>query len=246
MKISSRDLELLRLKHPKISTKEYLKDISRLVAGEPIDYVLGNSEFLGMTIDLSYKPLIPRVETEYWVEKAIEENKDRKRPDVLDIFSGSGCIGVAVGKRLKTASVQFADSEDNCLRQIRKNIKLNRLKSRTRVIKSDILKSIKGKFDIIFANPPYIPNKRKKKLPESVVRYELGKYLFAGDDGLQIIKRFITTTPQHLKPGGVVYLEFDAGQQATIRKIFKKVGMAVEIRKDQYGRYRFAKAWTKE
>jgi len=241
MKITKRELELLSLKHKRTSTREYLKDVSRLAAGEPVDYVLGDSEFLNTKIDLSYRPLIPRVETEYWVEKAVTEIPAGEKMKILDIFSGSGCIGIAVGKRLKKAEIHFADSEENCIKQIKKNVKLNKLKNKTKVIKSNVFKNINGKFNVIFANPPYIPTGRKKTLPKSVVGYESGKYLFSGRDGLSTIRAFAGKVGRHLLSGGVIYLEFDSGQYAKIKKIFKNKGFEVNVRKDQYGKYRWAR-----
>ncbi len=244
MRISNRELELLKRKHRGASGKNYLEDIKRLSLGEPIDYILGNSEFLGCVIDLSFKPLIPRVETEYWVELAIAENKAKKDIKVLDIFSGSGCIGVAVAKSFKKAQIYFADSESNCLKQIKKNIKINRIKNEVKVIKSDIFSKVNEKFDLIFANPPYIPASRKKSLPKSVVAYESGKYLFSGLSGLSTIKKFIKGIGSHLNPGGVGYMEFDSGQYAEIKRLIKAVGLRGEIRKDQYGKYRWVKIFN--
>lgn len=206
-----------------------------------MDYVLGDSEFAGCKIDLSFKPLIPRVETEYWTEKAIEENKARKGIKVLDIFSGSGCIGVAVAKKLNVAEIHFADSETDCIKQIKKNVRLNKLKGKTKVIKSDVFENIKGKYDIIFANPPYIPTTRKKSLPVSVVRYEAKEYLFGGQTGLTIIKRFIKELNRHLNPEGVAYMEFDSGQRGDIRKMINGVGLKAVFMRDQYNKYRWVR-----
>lgn len=245
MKISNRELDLLAKKHRGSLGKKYLEDVKKISLGEPIDYVLGNSEFLGNKIDLSYKPLIPRVETEYWVEKAIAENIRKKDIHVLDIFSGSGCIGISVAKRIKESAVYFSDSELQCVKQIKKNIKLNKIKNKTKVIRSNIFKKTNGKFDIVFANPPYIPAGRKKNLPKSVVGYESGKYLFSGIDGLFVIKRFIKSLPVHLKPGGVAYIEFDSSQKKQIKDLLVGAGLEADIRVDQYGKSRWVKAWTK-
>jgi len=241
MKINKKDFYLFAKKHKGILGKNYLKDIKRLDADEPMDYVLGNSEFLGCLIDLSFKPLIPRVETEYWTEKVVEENKGRKKIKVLDIFSGSGCIGVAVAKKLGIAEIHFADSETDCIKQIKKNIKLNSLKSKTKVIKSDVFENIKGKYDIILANPPYIPITRKKSLPVSVVRYEAKEYLFGGMAGLTIIKRFIKDLASHLNPLGIAYMEFDSGQKSQISKIVVQSGLKSSFMRDQYNKYRWVK-----
>lgn len=241
MKISNRELNLLEKKHKGTSGNKYLEDVSRLSLGEPVDYILGNSEFLGCLIDLSFKPLIPRVETEYWVELAIKENKGKKDVRVLDIFSGSGCIGIAAAKNFKNAKVYFAEAEPDCIKQIKKNIRINRIKNDVKVIKSDIFKNINGKFDLIFANPPYIPAPRKKSLPKSVVGYESGRYLFSGPDGLSVIKRFIKGVSSHLNPGGFAYMEFDSGQRADIKKMIAGVGLKSFFMRDQYNKYRWVR-----
>ncbi|MFH2109465.1 MAG: methyltransferase, partial [Patescibacteria group bacterium] len=114
-----------------MSPKE-IRDLKRLEQGEPVAYVIGKTEFLGCTIDLSLKPLIPRPETEYWVNQVMK-GKNRVLPEsgstrmvkALDLCCGSGCIGIALLKHLSNISVDFVDIDDNALKQTEINLKLN-------------------------------------------------------------------------------------------------------------------------
>jgi release factor glutamine methyltransferase len=223
--------------------KNFYKDIERLKAGEPVDYVIGFTEFLNCKIDLSKKPLIPRVETEYWVEKAIEEIKNCKIKNIkcLDIFSGSGCVGVAILKNTQVLLCDFADSEPDCITQIKINLKINNIdKKRYKVIQSDISKNVKNKYDFIFANPPYIPKTRKNKLDKSVINFEPSKALFGGTDGLFYIKKFLKDAKKYLNINGKIYIEFDCTQKKEIEKLIKKFKYSKYIfNKDQYNKWRW-------
>lgn len=219
-------------------------DLGRLRAGEPLDYVIGWRPFLGCKIVLTERPLIPREETEYWAKEAIEEIKKDKRPKIkcLDIFTGSGCVGLAVLANAKNTVVTFADKSPRALKSVRKNLKVNSFQigsHRAKVVESDVFSGLSDQFDYIFANPPYIPLGRK--LPESVSRYEPREALRAGRDGLLFIKRFLVQAPAHLVEGGKIYLEFGYGQKKAVDILLKKIGFgSCVFGKDQFGRCRFA------
>lgn len=233
---------LLREKYSGKATANFYKDTERLKAGEPLDYVIGFTEFLGCKIDLLKKPLIPRSETEFWVEKVIGEIKKVKgKKRALDIFSGSGCIGVALLKNVPNLLCDISEIDKDLLGQIKKNLRINRIKeNRYKVIKSDVFSNIKGKYDFILSNPPYISKTRKNKIQKSVLKYEPHKALFGGEDGLLYIKRFLKSAKERLNNDGKIYMEFDCVQKKEIGKLIKKYKYSSsEFYKDQYGKWRY-------
>ncbi|MBM3206199.1 MAG: peptide chain release factor N(5)-glutamine methyltransferase [Candidatus Staskawiczbacteria bacterium] len=234
---------ILQEKYSGKMTSEAKEDIERFKKGEPLDYIIGFTNFLGCKIDLSKRTLIPRVETEFWVEKIIDEINSTQLEEnlqILDVFSGSGCVGIAIMRHIKNTDVVFADSEKNCLEQISINCKLNKVnKKRFSILNSDVFSNIKGKFDYIFANPPYIPTKSKNKIQKSVLKYEPSKALFGGNDGLQYVSKFLVDAKKFLKPQGKIFMEFDSTQKIKIEELLKKFNYkSWKFKKDQYGKWR--------
>ena len=233
---------LLKEKYNNVETPEFYKDVRRLKAGEPLDYVIGFTTFLGCKIDLSKKPLIPRPETEYWVEQEMSKFKIQNlKFKILDIFSGSGCIGVALLKNIENSEVVFAEKNKKFVEQIKINCKINNIdKKRHKIIQSDIFSAVKGKYDYIFANPPYIPVTRISKLQKSVLKYEPKTALFGGGDGLFYIKKFLKSAKKFLNPCAKIFMEFDSPQKREVEKIVRACGYQnCEFKRDQYGRWRW-------
>ncbi len=229
-------------------SRQLQKDIKRLESGEPVDYIIGFKEFLGAKIDLSYRPLIPRLETEYWVELVIKQVREWKveslRVKILDMFAGSGCIGIALLKALPCFQVDFAEKNSRFIKQITKNLEINKIQNnRYKVIESDIFENIKKKYDYIFANPPYVPLKNISKVEKSVIKFEPRSAIFGGKDGLTIIKKFLRDAKNYLKRNGIIYMEFDSGQKDAINQICQEFEYKkIEFSKDQFGKFRYLKA----
>lgn len=234
--------QLLKDAHNGIRTLRAEKDILRLLKGEPLDYVIGWIPFLGCHIDLSLRPLIPRQETEYWVEHAINDLQKRKGViRVLDLFAGSGCIGIATLAHIPRAHVDFGELDPHLHSQILKNVRINGIsKKRARVIRTNIFSGIKGRYDVILANPPYVARNRIRDVAPSVLRYEPRKALFGGRDGLRIIRRFLKDASAHLLSGGELWMEFDPHEKVAIARFLKEFGYASwEFYKDQFGKWRW-------
>lgn len=246
--ISKKQLEkeafwILRDKYKGKRNPGISKDLARLKSGEPIDYVIGWKPFLNCKIDLSFKPLIPRPETEFWTEKAITAiNSKPGKKATLDIFSGSGCIGVAVLKNTKNTSVDFAEKDEDLCKQINLNLKINKVSlKRARVLNSDVLSKVKGKYDFILANPPYIALEQKHRVQKSVLANEPRMALFAKEKGIYFIARLLKQAKKHLSPGGQIWIEFDPKQKKAVEAMAKKEKYISYVpKKDQYGRWRFA------
>lgn len=246
--INDRQIQwLLRDKYQGKISPLFYKDLRRLKIGEPLDYLIGWKPFLNCQIDLSRRPLIPRPETEYWTEQFInnlrrENNLKTRPPKILDAFAGSGCIGIAILKNLKNVQVDFNDIESRFLKQIKINLRLNKLSSRnSRLIRSDILADIKDPYDFILANPPYIGQNRKKMVQKSVLKYEPKAAIIAGHNGLFCVKRLLKQAKSRLKPNGQIWLEFDPPQKKEITQLTKKEKyQKVAFHRDQYKRWRYA------
>jgi release factor glutamine methyltransferase len=204
----------------------------------PEDYNRGFKEFLGVKIDLSFRPLIPREETEYWVKKAIKEINEGS--ECLDLFSGSGCIGLAILKNVKNSFCDFGDIEEDFLKGIDKSFKDNGIeKERFNLIKTDVFSNINKVYDYILANPPYVDKKRIDEVGEDVKEFEPSIALYGGEDGMEYIKKFLMEASQYLKDKGVVYMEFDPVQKEAIEEIINNKYSNSKFFKDEFNKYRF-------
>ena len=188
----------------------------RYLEGEPLAYLLGEWEFYGLPLYVDKNVLIPRDDTCAVVSLAINHalflGKD---PRVLDLCTGSGCIGLAIASRVKDARVTLADISREALAVAKKNIALNHMTGKVSCIHADALKppaAFLGKFDMIVSNPPYITTEEMQTLPVSVSAYEPHLALHGGDDGLTFYHSIAKNYAQALKPGGYLCLEFGMGQ----------------------------------
>ena len=217
---------------------DYMSLIHRRAEHEPMDSLMGYTEFLGLIIPFSVDTLSPRQETEIMIDSIIKENKNRSNLKVLDLCSGSGCIGLAIAKHL-SAKVTLVDVSPEALAVAKKNSQLNNID--VEIIKSNLFENIKEKFDIIITNPPYIPSADCLKLEKEVKDYDPLLALDGGFDGLDIIRKIIKIAPDYLKKDGLIYMEYGIGQSEDIRVLFEPYYDNIEIVKDYSGIDRYIK-----
>ncbi len=220
-------------------TDAYQRDVARLRAGEPLAYVIGSIPFLGLTIHLDSHPLIPRPETEWWTEKLIATLSPGVR--VLDLCAGSGAVGCAILKQVPDARVSFGEIDPAHGETIAKNIRENEIDaSRADIRIGDLFAPFAdvppSTFDVIAANPPYIPSMRA--LDDSVAKYEPALALRGGVDGLELVRRIASDAPRWLTEGGALWMEVDSEHADAARDLVEAAGLRASIIPDQYERPR--------
>ena len=203
----------------------------RLMKGEPLPYVLGEWEFYGLTLHVDRNVLIPRDDTCAVVGMAINQAIFLPAdPRVLDLCTGSGCIGLAIASRVKDARVTLADISKDALAVAKKNIVSNKMSARVSCVQADALSAAPaflGKFDMIVSNPPYITGPEMAELPDSVKNYEPHLALFGGRDGLDFYRSIAVNYSRALKPGGYLALEFGMGQGDDVCRILTENGYTI-------------------
>ena len=218
--------------------RQVQKGLDRLLAGEPLAYVLGEWEFYGLKLLVSPDVLIPRDDTVAVASLAISQGLFLdKDPRILDLCCGSGCIGLAVASRVKDAKVTLADLSQKALNVAKQNAALNHMTGRVRCFQADATKpapAFLGKFDMIISNPPYITGQEMKELPRSVSDFEPHMALYGGEDGLDFYRAIAENYTPALKPGGYLALEFGMGQGDDVCRILAEHGYTILERTRDY------------
>jgi release factor glutamine methyltransferase len=201
----------------------YTELLARRRCGEPIQYIIGETEFYGLPFRVTRDVLIPRPETEHLVEKVIELAARFQQPRIVDVGTGSGAIAVALAHKLPHAQITATDICSRALVVARKNAKLNEVD--LRFLEGDLLAPVASeKFEIVVSNPPYVPETDRATLSVEVREYEPALALFAGDDGLDVYRRLIPAAFDALAPGGFVALEIGYGLSTAMRELLSRAG----------------------
>ncbi len=213
-------------------------DVRKIQAGMPFAYVLGEWEFYGLPLYINEHVLIPRDDTCAVAELAIKQSIFLdSSPRILDLCTGSGCIGLAVASRCPDARVTLADISKEALAVARRNITRNHLGSRVSCVQVDALSqppAFLGQFDLIVSNPPYITRQEMGELDHSVKDFEPHLALYGGEDGLDFYRTIAKEYRGALKPGGLLCFEFGMGQGDDVCAILEANGYTILERTRDY------------
>lgn len=204
-------------------TKQLEEFQQRRANHEPLQYILGSCEFMGLKLQIDPRALIPRPETEILVETVLEKARSLVSPNILDIGTGSGNIAIALAKHVKECRVTAVDFSQDCLDLALANARMNSVQERIRFVQSDSFSSLEPKdfgevFDIIVSNPPYISTSELESLPPEIC-YEPRAALDGGKDGLEFYRRIFAECQAFLKPKGWLFLEIGSMQANELERI---------------------------
>ncbi len=200
--------------------KKVLDIFDERMKGRPLWYIYGDTEFYGYTFKVDERVLIPRPETEILVRQAILTLNDGDR--MLDLCTGSGAVAIATyceASKDKQISVTASDISEDALEVARENARLN--KAAVTFVKSDLFAGIRGRFNLITANPPYVRRDEIETLPTDVKDHEPRIALDGGEDGLDFYRAIAGMAPRYIVHGGMLILECGEGQAQEIIRIFQ-------------------------
>ena len=196
----------------------------RRCAHEPMAYITGEKEFHGLTFTVTHDTLVPRPDSETLVDEAIDRIKRREGVRILDICTGTGCIGISVANEVDVAQLVLGDISKAALDVARLNAQSLLPDVDTSFILSDLFEDIEGCFDLITANPPYIRLDEEPSLQAEVLTEPRSALFDEDPDGLGIIRRIVEGAKDHLIPGGVLAIECGYGQSRALSRIMRHHG----------------------
>ena len=223
------------------------KAVKELKNSRPIQYILGETEFFGLKFKLNRNVLIPRHETEEIVKRIIKDNTN-PNPVILDLGTGSGCIGISLAKNIPSAIVFATDISPEAIRITNDNAELHKVIVNT--IIDDILHTQLDKnlkFDIIVSNPPYVRDQEKQFMHDNVLNFEPASALFVRDENpLEFYTAIADISSERLKIGGLLYVEINENFGLEVAKLFQEFGLSDPgIIRDIHDKSRFVKAIKK-
>ena len=209
--------------------KEYEISVQKRAEHIPLQYIIGEQEFMGLRFKVNSNVLIPRQDTETLVEQVLKIVKPGMK--VLDLCTGSGCVLISVLKNAPELTGMGSDISKTALLVAKENAKLHEVDAEW--VRSDLFDNITETFDVIMANPPYIPTGEILSLMPEVRDFEPENALDGGADGLDFYRKIAGQVKDYLNPGGYVYMEIGYDQGEAVSELMRNAGFTeVEVIKD--------------
>lgn len=236
LKMSPMDLVLSHTKEVEADKVETVRAAAlRRINGEPLQYILGTEEFMGIEFEVAKDVLIPRADTETLVETVLK-HLNKNGATLLDIGCGSGCVGLSIAYLNSRVCLRGVDISDSALKLSKRNAKKLGLSERAEFVKADILSdSLPGKYDVIVSNPPYIRTDVIPTLMREVQFYEPHLALDGGGDGLKFYRAITEKAPRLLNEKGLLAFEIGFDQGEEVCELMKKSFDNVKVIKDLAG-----------
>ena len=205
----------------------YEELLARRAAREPVQHIVGHTEFWSLNILCDPAALIPRPETEVVIETALGVLKNSAAPAIADIGTGAGCIAIALATELPGARLYASDISRNALELAARNLAAHGLTRRVQLFEGDMAEpflsqGLAGRLDAVVCNPPYVAESDKPALQPEVREYEPEAALYGGRDGLRVIARLLAQAGPLLKPAGYLIIEIAQGQAPAVRDLAEK------------------------
>ena len=210
--------------------------VHRRAAREPVALLTGHREFWGLDFLVTPDTLVPRPETEFIVEAALERLPVDAPAVLLDIGTGTGCLAVALARERPALRAIATDISHPALLIARRNADRHGVAARVGFVQADLAAGLATRADVIVSNPPYVARQEGTPIEWAVARYEPQTALFGGRDGLEVLTRLFASAPACLAPGGTLIVEFGLGQETDVLTISGDAGWsAVDVLRDLQG-----------
>lgn len=242
---------------PEDMEKAYFEAIEKRKTHYPLQYIIGEWEFMGLTFKVNENVLIPRQDTEMLVETAIriindEYRQDGKKIKVLDMCTGSGCIAISIAKACEDVDMTAVDLSEKALEVAKENVVLNNIDN-IRLVQSDLYEKFDDEinrtyeqFDMIISNPPYINSADIDTLMPEVKNYEPRIALDGDEDGLKFYRNLTFQSSKHLKISGCLLFEIGYNQAEAVQELLNRNRyQRVQVIKDLSGKDRVVVAYRK-
>lgn len=233
----------------KEAAEKFQQALLRLKNHEPVQYIIGETEFYGLIFKVNKQTLIPRPETEELVDWILDNSEFRfQNSELLDIGTGSGCIAISLAKNIPSAQVSALDISEEALKMAQQNAELNKVK--VEFFQTDILetKTLPRKYNAIVSNPPYVRELEKSQMHKNVLKHEPKVALYvSNEDPLLFYRKISQLAKNYLEPKGKLFFEINQYLADELTQLLKSEGFQnIEVKKDLFGNDRMIKCSLNE